>query len=215
MREVLLNITTSLDGFIADPQGDIGWLVPPPAEAPAGYLELMASVDTLVMGRLTYETSLAIEGGLEVFAGKQAFVFTSRDDLAPVPGVTFVGEDPAQFVSRLKSQDGGTIWLFGGGRLATALSDAGLIDEYLIAIQPVLLGDGIPLWRTPHQCTALQDPRAEVWPGGLAVLRYRRADDEVCAAQETSRLVSIPGMRESIVEGMATPVCDCEDGPDW
>lgn len=175
MREVLLNLTTSLDGFIADSGGGIGWLMPLPADVPTDYVELMATVDTLIMGRVTYETSLALEGGVEVFDGKRVYVFTSRDDLRPLPGVTFIGERAENLVERLKAEAGGTIWLFGGGRLATALSDAGLIDEYLIAVQPILLGDGIPLWRSPHRLTRLGHATASVWADGLVVLRYRRA----------------------------------------
>jgi dihydrofolate reductase len=174
VRDVLLNLTTSLDGFIADSEGGIGWLTPPPDDVPEDYATLMERVDTLVMGRLTYETSLALEGGLEMFAGKTAYVVTSRTHLPATAGVSFVHGDPVGFVRRLKAQPGGTIWLFGGGRLATALSDAGLVDEYLIAVQPVLLGDGIPLWRSPHGRTRLECESAGVWPGGIAVLRYRR-----------------------------------------
>ena len=174
MRTVLLNLTASLDGFIADTNGGIGWLAPMPAQVPAEYLELMATVDTLVMGRATYETSLALEGGVEIFAGKRVCVFTSRHNLEPIAGVTFVRESPESFVARLKAEQGGTIWVFGGGQLATALSDAGLIDEYLIAIQPVLLGEGIPLWRSPHGSTTLETVAARVWEGGVVELRYRR-----------------------------------------
>jgi dihydrofolate reductase len=174
MRDVLLNLTTSLDGFIADRNGGIDWLMLPPTEMPADYVALMRGVDTLVMGRATYQKSLALEGGVAVFEDRRAYVFTSRDDLPVLPGVEFVHEAPEAFVRHLKEQDGGTIWLFGGGQLATALSDAGLVDEYLIAIQPVLLGDGIPLWRSPHGRTSLEVASAQVWSDGLVVLRYRR-----------------------------------------
>jgi dihydrofolate reductase len=175
VRPVLLNLTTSLDGFIADRDGGVRWLAPPPADIPVDYEKLMATVDTLVMGRATYETSLALEGGVEMFAGKRVIVFTSRDDLAPRDGVEFVREPPVEFMRRLRAGEGGTIWLYGGGLLATALSDAGLVDDYLIAIQPILLGDGIPLWRTPHGTTALERASAQVWDGDLVVVRYRRA----------------------------------------
>ena len=174
MRDVLLCLTTSLDGFIADRDGGVAWVMPPPKDVPADYVDLMATVDTLIMGRATYETSLALEGGLAAFEGKRVYVFTSRGDLPQTPGVSFVHERPEAFVERLKREDGGTIWLFGGGRLATALSDAGLIDEYLIAVQPILLGDGIPLWRSPHASTRLQRASARVWADGLVELRYRR-----------------------------------------
>lgn len=173
MRTLLLDLTTSLDGFIADADGGIDWIAPPPAEVPPDYLALMGAVDTLVMGRATYETSLALEGGMEVFAGKRAYVFTSREDLTPYPGVEFVHDPPEAFVASLKATHGGTIWLFGGGRLASALSAAGLIDEYLIVIQPVLLGRGIPLWRGEGGPRGLELVRAREWPGGLVELRYR------------------------------------------
>jgi len=71
---------------------------------------------------------------------------------------------------------GGAIWLFGGGKLAAVMSDAGLVDDYYIAVQPVLLGDGIPLWTTPHGRTELELTSACAWPGGIAALRYSRSD---------------------------------------
>lgn len=175
MRPLVLVLTASLDGFIADPHGGVEWLGAPPSEVPEDYLELMEDIDALVMGRGTYEVSLALDGGTEVFADKDVYVFTSRDDLPPFPGVTFVDEPAESFVRRLKEADGATIWLFGGGILATALSDAGLVDEYLIAVQPILLGDGIPLWVTPHGTTPLELIHARAWPAGIAELRYRRS----------------------------------------
>ena len=176
MRNVLLNLTTSLDGFIADAEGGIDWILPPPEGSdgvPADYLDLMSRVDTLVMGRATYELSLRIPNGMDVFAGKSAYVFTSRTDLEPFEGVLSVREDPVPFVEKLKRGDGGTIWLYGGGRLATALEAAGLIDDYLIVIQPVLLGDGIRLWQGGHGMRGLELSYTREWPGGLVEMRYR------------------------------------------
>lgn len=175
MRRVLLNLTTSLDGFIADRDGGIDWLLPPPSQVPEDYLALMADVDTLVMGRATYETSLALTGGMDVFEGKTAYVFTSRSDLPPHPGVEFVREPPEPFVARLKERPGGIIWLFGGGRLATTLTAAGLVDDYLIAVQPVLLGDGVPLWGGGQGPRELEVVHARAWPDGVVELRYRAA----------------------------------------
>jgi len=174
-RSLALVITTSLDGFIADPHGGVDWLRPPPDEPPADYLELMESIDCLVMGSATYLVSLELDGGTDVFSGKEVYVFTSLHDLPVTPGVVMVSEPAEEFVARLKLTPGGVIWLFGGGRLATALADAGLVDEYLIAVQPVLLGDGIPLWVAPHARTELELVDTQSWPGGLALLRYRAA----------------------------------------
>ncbi len=102
-----------------------------------------------------------------------AFVFTSHTDLRTHAGVEFVREDPVPFVRRLKNEPGGTIWLFGGGQLATALSSAGLIDDYLIVVQPVLLGEGIRLWQEGLRRRRLELVYSREWPGGLVELRYR------------------------------------------
>jgi dihydrofolate reductase len=173
-RPLVLIVTVSLDGFIADADGGVDWLLPPPDDFPADYLELLDSVDCLVMGSATYLVSLELEGGTEVFADREVYVFSSRRDLPKHAGVTIVSEDAERFTAGLKERDGGAIWLFGGGKLATALSDAGLVDEYLIALQPMLLGDGIALWTTPHARRELQLVHARAWTDGIAELRYRR-----------------------------------------
>lgn len=175
MRPLVLVLTASLDGFIADPEGGVGWLGDMPSSPPEDYFQLMASIDTLVMGRGTYEVSLALKGGLDVFAGKSVYVFTSSEAV-PRAGVTFVSGNAVEFTESLKHTEGGAIWLFGGGKLATALSDADLVDDYLIVVQPILLGEGIPLWVSPHARTQLELVTARPWPGGAAELRYRRAE---------------------------------------
>lgn len=174
MRRLLLNLTTSLDGFIADSDEGIDWILPPPEEVPAHYLELIETIDTLVMGRVTYELSLRIPGGTDVFTGKSVYVVTSRLDPEPRGGVEFVHGDPAAFVESLKQEPGGRIWLYGGGQLTTALSNAGLIDDYLIVVQPLLLGDGIRLWQDGLAPQGLELVRGREWPGGLVELLYRQ-----------------------------------------
>ncbi|MDA3937635.1 MAG: dihydrofolate reductase family protein [Actinomycetota bacterium] len=177
MRQVLLNLTTSLDGFIADVDGGIDWILPPPANVPKEYLDLMKTIDAFVMGRATYESSLSLPGGMDLFEGKNVYVFTSRTDLEPHAGIDLIHEDPASFVARLKREPGGTIWLFGGGQLATALSSAGLVDDYLIAIQPILLGNGISLWQGGHPPQKLVLVHAREWPDGIVELRYGRPQE--------------------------------------
>ena len=173
MRKILLNLTLSLDGFIADAEEGIDWIRLPSGEIPSEYLALMDSVDTLVMGRATYELSLRLEGGKAIFEGKSVFVVTSRDDLEKIEGVQFVREPAGSFLSELKAKDGGTIWLYGGGQLATSMAAAGLIDEYLVVIQPILLGAGVPLWRGGQGPRRLELVHAREWGEGLVELRYR------------------------------------------
>jgi dihydrofolate reductase len=175
MRTVTLIVTTSLDGFLAEPDGGVAWLKAPTEGVPEEYAALLGSIDCLIMGRATYEVSLELPGGTDIFAGKEVYVFTSRRDMVAFPGVIFVQQDAVEFTRSLAARDGGTIWLFGGGKLATALSDAGLIDEYSIVVQPVLLGEGIPLWTAPHARVELIALDTREWPEGLRELRYRRA----------------------------------------
>lgn len=107
------------------------------------------------------------------YAGKANYVFTSREDLPVLGDPIFVHDDPAEFVRALKQQDGGRIWLVGGGELASTLMSAGLVDEIDLAVQPVVLGDGIPLWNPPMETHSLELLDAAVMPGGLARLHYR------------------------------------------
>lgn len=172
-RPLVLIVTMSLDGFIASPDGGVDWLGPMPGEVPRDYTELVDSIDTLVMGRGTFDAVQRLEGGPESIAGYTSYVFTHTQPAGSFAQVDFVSQPAEAFVARLKQTEGGSIWLFGGGVLATALTDAGLVDEYVIAVQPILLGDGIPLWVAPHARTDLELVHARPWPGGIAELRYR------------------------------------------
>jgi dihydrofolate reductase len=171
-REVVLYVTASLDGFIADLTGGVGWLGGAEGED-YGFAQLMASVDTVLQGSHTHLTTLELSPDADPYEGKANYVFTSREDLPSVPSATFVHEDVVAFVRRLKTQPGGRIWLVGGGELASSLMSAGLVDEVDLFVQPILLGDGIPLWRPPLERHRLELLDAAVCPGDLARLHYR------------------------------------------
>ena len=129
MRQVVLYITASVDGFIAEPGGGMGWLDEAASTgSDYGYAEFYASIETMIMGRATYEFVL---GAADPFphADREVFVFTQRDLPVAAPSVTLVSKNPADFTRRLREQKGGPIWLVGGGILNSALSAADLIDE--------------------------------------------------------------------------------------
>jgi len=170
-REVILYITASLDGFIADAEGGVEWLSGAEDED-YGYSELMDSVDTVLQGSHTYLDVLRLVD-YDPYEGKDNIVFTSRDDLPSSPSARFVHDDPVEFLRELKQTPGKRIWLIGGGELASTLVGAGLVDEIDLYVQPVILGDGIPLWRPPIDAHKLELTRAEPLPGGLARLSYR------------------------------------------
>lgn len=149
MREVVLYIAMSLDGYLADDRGGVDWLR---GEDPAGenldtYTAFSQGVDTVLLGWNTYHqvvTELAPEGW--VYADKTCYVLTHRD-LPSRDGVSFTGEDPCALVRRLRRQPGKNIWVCGGADLIRQLMAGDCIDRYVITVMPVCLGGGKPLFQ--------------------------------------------------------------------
>ena len=177
MRPVVCFITASVDGFIAEPGGGMGWLdVASHAETDFGYAQFYASIDTMLMGGATYEFLLGAAEGFP-HADREVFVFTQRDLPAAAPSVTLVAADAATFTARLRETEGGRIWLVGGGQINAALLGADLIDELRLFVQPVLLGDGVPLFAAPGARLNLALDSVTEWPRGVVELRYQRAGE--------------------------------------
>lgn len=143
-RRLCYQVASSLDGFIAAEDGSYDWI---PMDPDIDFSALFARFDTLVMGRKTYETMQAYEGGIDEAGvyGKETFVFSRTLVPSEHPRVTVVGDDLARTVADLKARPGKDVWLFGGGDLFRQLLDAGLVDTVEIAVVPVMLGSGIPL----------------------------------------------------------------------
>jgi len=131
----------SLDGFIADKDGGYDWIVMDPG---IDFGAFMGKIDTLVMGRRTYELVGSGDGGMG-FEGMRTIVVSTTLDPAEHPKVTVVSRDVPAFVQDLKAQDGKDIWLFGGGVLFRSLLEAGVVDRVEVGVIPALLGEGIPL----------------------------------------------------------------------
>ncbi len=99
------------------------------------------------------------------------------------------------FVSALKRQPGGRIWCVGGGVLASALVSAGLIDEIDLFIQPIVLGEGVPLWVPPMTTRSFSLVEARSWPGDLVQVRYRLSDTGVTDEQRArTKAVTVGGV---------------------
>jgi len=169
MRKLILFIATSLDGYIAGPDGEIDWLF---SDQDYGYSAFYSTIDTVVMGRKTYDVSLSFAE--YPYPGKQAFVFSrtragERDDHA-----TFVSGDIPGFVRTLKSQPGRRIWLIGGGAIIRPLLQDDLIDEFRIFVHPIVLGAGIPLFPLPLSMKTLHFRECHAFDTGLVRLTYER-----------------------------------------
>ena len=174
--QIVLYIAASVDGFIADAGGGVGWLPQVDGGGDYGYGEFYAGVDALVMGRRTYEQVLGF--GEWPYGGKAAYVFTNHPPDGGPAGVEFVRMDPARFVSRVASRYSGVVWLVGGANLAGQFLRAGLIDEFRVFVIPVILGQGVPLFGGNGGgggATALRLEVAQTWDGGVVELRYRPA----------------------------------------
>jgi dihydrofolate reductase len=169
MRQLVLYIATSLDGYIARPSGDVDWLY---TDQDYGYSEFFASVEMVLMGRKTYDQILAF--GKYPYTGTRGFVY-SRTPRHPDANVTFISSDVASFVSELKSGPGGRIWLVGGSEMVAECLRHDLIDEFMVFIHPVILGAGIPLFTSGLPECPLQFVAAETYSSGLVQVCYHRA----------------------------------------
>lgn len=170
MRKLALFVATSLDGYIARPDGGIDWLF---TDQSYGYPEFFAGVDTVLMGRRTYEQLLALGGGYP-YPGTRSYVFSRRYGGRHDAHVTFVADDPAAFAAGLKGGDGKTIWLVGGAEIARACLLHDLVDEFVISVHPIVLGMGIRLFLPPLPTLPLALAGCHVYDTGLVQMTYRR-----------------------------------------
>lgn len=171
-RKVIVHIAASADGYIARPDGDLEWLTSRPA--PAGFYgvnEFMKSIDTKVLGRKTYERS--VELGAKFDARNPTIVFSSAPPAIVPSGVEFTNEPITDVVSRLRTKPGKDIWLMGGGEIIASFLDEGAIDEFVISVVPIFIGDGIPLIARRHLHVSLHLLSTERFEDGLIQLHYR------------------------------------------
>ena len=171
-RKVIVHIATSADGYIARVDGDLEWLTARPA--PAGFYGMdafMQSIDTKVLGRKTYEASLRM--GAKFDSKHRTIVFSrhSRPHNAP-PTVEFTDEAVGGFVDRLRKSPGKDVWLMGGGEIIASFLDAHAVEEFVISVVPIFIGDGIPLIARRQLHVQLSLRSTERFEDGLVQLRY-------------------------------------------
>ena len=166
-------VGTSLDGFIARPNGDFDFL-PPGGGEPHGYDEFMATVDALVMGRKTFETVLTLD--MWPYGEKPVFVLSTRT-LAPAPlgaVVERMSGDPAEIAAQLETRGIRHAYVDGGITIQRFLQ-AGLIQRLIITRVPVLIGEGVPLFGAlPHDIQLLHIATRQ-YPSGLVQSEYHVA----------------------------------------
>ena len=164
-------IGTSLDGFIARPNGDLDWL-PADGGEPHGYNEFIASVDAIVIGRKTFETVLAF--ATWPYGDKRVVVLSSQPlDLSTVRGgvVEQMVGPPAEIVSKLAASGAHHLYVDGGITIQRFLR-AGLIQRLIITRVPVLIGDGVPLFGALPRDIRLRHVATRHYPSGLVSSEY-------------------------------------------
>lgn len=176
-RKILCLLAVSADGFIARPDGSVEWLDRPRPKGNYGMSEFYKSIDTILLGRKTYDVALGFQRDgvvASVFDPKvKNYVFTRTLKSADaVAGVEFVQEPVKSFATRLRAEKGKNIWMMGGGELIAAFLDEGEIDEFIISVVPVFIGEGIPLIAPRHRTIPLKLLSSRTHPDGVVTLHY-------------------------------------------
>jgi dihydrofolate reductase len=172
MRTVIYGGACSLDGFMAGPAGELDWLHFS-NDVQQIVATSWASADTILFGRKTWEGAAA-RGGGGAMPGVKAYVFSRT--LTSVPhdsGVELVREEAGTFVRNLKSRPGKDIIVMSGGHFASALIDAGVVDEVGFNVHPVLLGGGIPAFVGTGTRVALELKECRTLDGGCVLVTYK------------------------------------------
>jgi dihydrofolate reductase len=172
MRKLILYIAASLDGYIAGPGDNLDFLdsIDHGGED-YGYHDFIDSVDTVILGRRTYDWVL--ERAEFPHKNKQTFILTRTE--RPAEGnLTFYSGDVGELVQRLKSEPGKHIFCDGGAQVVHALLERSLIDELIISVAPVLLGDGIRLFSDGRPQQPLELLSARTYSSGMLQMHYRK-----------------------------------------
>lgn len=197
MREIVYYVASSVDGFIAHPDGSFGgfpWddgfgaelrarfpeTFPAHFGGPSEPGEANQTFDTVLMGRRSYQVGLQV-GITSPYPSLAQYVFSRTLSGVEDPRVTITREDPVQVARGLKEQPGKGIWLCGGGDLASTLFAAGLVDRLILKLNPVVFGEGIPLLGRANAQRALTLTASEFFPSGHALLDYRVGEPPVIA----------------------------------
>ena len=173
--EVIYHAACSLDGFIATLDGGVEWLTPfQGGDEDHGLAEFYESVDSLLLGSRTYEFALRHPPWMA--PDKRSWVFTGRKLEVAHETVTLTSAEPRDVVSRLAAEGLERAWLMGGGALAASFSNQGLITSYRIAMVPIALGSGVPLFGkgAVQQSLRLTDTHAH--SSGIVELSYEPHD---------------------------------------
>ncbi|AZA53895.1 dihydrofolate reductase family protein [Chryseobacterium sp. G0201] len=175
MRKISLFIATSLDGYIAKPNDDLSFLKLVEKEGEDyGYAKFTDTIDTLIIGRRTYDYVLKEIGSSHYNNGKRDVYVITRTERPQEGRIIFYTGNITELVKRLKAEKGKNIYCDGGAEVINELLKHDLIDELIISVIPVLLGNGTRLFKDGRPEQILEFIEAKTFDTGLAQLHYKR-----------------------------------------
>jgi dihydrofolate reductase len=175
MRKLSLFIATSLDGYIAKPNDDLSFLKLVEKEGEDyGYAEFTANIDTIILGRRTYDWVLREIGTSHYDNGERNVYVITRTERQSVGKTKFYTGNLNELVQQLKSENGKNIYCDGGAEIVNELLISDLIDEFIVSIVPVLVGNGIRLFKDGRPEQQLELVNTKAFDTGLIQLHYKR-----------------------------------------
>ncbi len=182
MRKIILDLAVTLDGFIEGPNGELDWLDDDPEVDFGDILNgILEGVDTIFYGRVSYDmwgnyqpdenASDKLKAAYRVLHSKKKYVF-SRTQTAGTGDATYLQADSKEAILELLRQPGENIWLYGGAELVTTFVNMNLVDVYRLAVHPVILGAGKPLFSDIRQRINLKLTDVKRSDTGLLMLTY-------------------------------------------
>lgn len=175
MRKVSLFIAMSLDGYIAKPNDDLSFLKLVEKEGEDyGYAKFTSNIDTIIIGRKTYDYVVKEIGATHYDNGQRDVYVITRTEKTPIGRTTFYTGSLTELINRLKSENGKNIYCDGGAEVINELLKHDLIDEFVISVIPVLLGNGTRLFKDGRPEKVLEFMTAKTFDTGLTQLYYKR-----------------------------------------
>lgn len=175
-RKVILYIAMSLDGYIAKPNDDLSFLSMVEKEGEDyGYAAFVASIDTVIVGRKTYDWVCANMDGFH-HSDKESYIMT-RTSRPNIGNLTFYTKSPSELLEQIRTKEGKNIFVDGGAETATLFMKADLVDEYIISIIPILLGEGTRLFKDNRPEQTLELITTKHFDKGLVQVHYKRKRD--------------------------------------
>jgi dihydrofolate reductase len=178
MRKVILDVAVSLDGYIEGPNGEYDWCF---MDQDYGITDVMNRTDSVFFGRKSWElfgNYTPIDNAPEMekkffdmMESKKKYVFSRT--LKYVKGATLINNNVEDEVNKIKQQQGKEIYLFGGASLITTFVNSDLIDEYQLAVHPIILGAGKPLFIDIKERKKLRLVDSKAYSTGLVMLTYK------------------------------------------